>query len=1077
MIAKLFGLLGLAIILSACHQELMPAKSLQTLADFSQIALMTEQKMQQGIAFPVEMDRRGIKIDGSYRLLRGGSFQWFRLPESTWEDRIKKYKALGFNALDIYVAWNQVEPEEGKFNFDKPNLRRFLDLAKREGLFVAVRPGPYITNEMDGGGLPAWLTKNASKKSYDRDGRANLRTADPDFIEPVRRYLTAVNELLKPYMADQGGPIVLYVLENEYNWFERAFGTDRLFWYEGGLERPISQPMLTREYFTALRSIIVDNGVTIPTVTCPGDGKASASGDAEAVIPFPNIYEWANEGQPEEIAFDLLQDMHDPTRHNGLFVDVPSGSMELNRSTQEIRRLTMGGLDAFFAFNVTGMIQEGYMNSLTLAARAADVAPHWGPADEKPADWIGTIFDFSDPFKILNGFASPNAGYFGNVIDYDGAISSSGVLRDLFYQYRRDNFFFNTMEGLLGASELPRRSGSFSGADPRLQVDNPNIGARQKIGMVHYWHEMTQGTSLIGLVNQTGMAQTIQKGGLHFKGQTLPQFTSMVIPSAEEKKLTYDLFMLHQLPLNRAFTLGYSTSEMLTTRSFNEEQILVVYGWKDSEGELSLQSDGLEATSLEAGIVVQQKSADRITISYRHADGQIAVFKNRGGQTLRLYITNTQDAGHLWFLNKGDEDLLVTGLDFAELEQRGDTFGLRYQAGHRSRPISVISSQPILATGLTLQKPWDSASLRAIYQLPPASPRPSLPRLDLAWTKSDRAETMPGFDDSQWIRIEGEPKALEFLNIYSGHTWYKTTFNIGSERERKSLDRLKVESASDIVGIYVNGQYVTTMNPFGTEIDNQSQDRNYRFAKLAPYLHLGQNEITFRTEVWGHGSFMFGRGTVIGTKARMPALPYDGLKGLYGKVTLGSKELRNWTVGTQLGGERLGYTEAQVTTQGWTPAQASNLQLRKGDVVWYRTEFATASLPDRKAWDAPIVLNIEGQSSKATIFLNGHMLGRWLSDTAWIQQGFWGRPQRGMWVSLSPDQYPLPYEMLRQDGQPNTLAIVFEDCSTSSTPAGVIRDISLQYNQEGIKWQGSGIQRFEGIRSIGFIPVRQIQTF
>lgn len=1019
-------------------------------------------------SYSVALDAKGFKIDGRYRLLRGGSVQWFRLPESTWNDRLRKYKEMGFNALDIYIAWNQIEPREGEFNFEQPNLRRFLELAQSYGLYVAVRPGPYITNEMDGGGLPAWLTRNATKKSYDEDGRPNLRTYDPDFIKPVSRYLKALNEVLKPYMADQGGPIVLYVIENEYNWFERSFQTDRLFTYDGGLERPLRQPMETGKYFTALRDIVRQSGVTVPLVTCPGDGKISAMGDVPDVMPFPNIYEWANEGQPEEIAYDLLKAMHDPNQHGGIYQNSSSGSMELNRNTQESRRLIMGGLDSLFTFNLAGMIQQGYMNSLTLAARAGDVPPHWGEPGEKPNDWIGTIFDLSDPKRYVSGFLAPLAGYFGNVIDYDGPLSSSGVQRDLYYQYRRDNFFFNLTENLLGASGLPQRSGNFKDADPRLVVKNKDLGSRQKIGQVHYWHEV-EGTSFIGLVNQSGKVQTVEKGGITFKGQSLPRFRPLTVPLAQEKRSTYDLIMLHDFPLDEAFTLHYATSEVLTARAFNDEKLLIVYGVQGSGGELALTGNGLELVTQDEGIQLEEKTADRITLSYEHAQGRIALIRNAAGQKLRVYITTLEEAGNIWFFKKGEADVMITGLDDLEVLDRER---LRFHYRAKTGVLDMLSADKVTLEGLTEKTAFDPATRRTQLTLPALPAPPVLPEFTEARIISDRAETQPDFDDSGWLSIQGEPKALEFLDIFAGHTWYRTRFEIKDAAALKKLDRLYIESASDIVGVYVNGQYLATLNPFGTEIDNQSPNTRYKFQGLTPYLKVGMNTITFRTEVWGHGSFMFGRGTIVGTQARMPALPYDGLKGLYGKAQIGNRDLTQWTVGTQLGGERAGYFRPDYNAEAWKKVDGRSLALEKGDILWYRTEFTRDQLPKPDEWAAPVVLNLKGQGAKATIFLNGQMIGRWLSDENWLQKGFWGRPQRGMWVPLSADMFPVPYEMLYSDGRLNTLSIAFEDTSTDKDPAGRLENISLQYNQEGMEWRNNAIERTAGIKGVGFITLR-----
>jgi hypothetical protein len=88
---------------------------------------------------------------------------------------------------------------------------------------------------------------------------------------------------------------------------------------------------------------------------------------------------------------------------------------------------------------------------------------------------------------------------------------------------------------------------------------------------------------------------------------------------------------------------------------------------------------------------------------------------------------------------------------------------------------------------------------------------------------------------------------------------YRATFNL---TKIPRIPTLYVPSASTFVGIYVNGVYITTLNPLGTEINSASDDPHYRFKIDPKLLHLGENILAFRVEVWGHGSFMFFRGSL-----------------------------------------------------------------------------------------------------------------------------------------------------------------------------------------------------------------------
>ena len=65
---------------------------------------------------------------------------------------------MGCNTVGTYVAWNMHEPTEGIFNFEGGlDLRKFIQTAHEVGLYVILRPAPYICAEWEFGGLPYWL--------------------------------------------------------------------------------------------------------------------------------------------------------------------------------------------------------------------------------------------------------------------------------------------------------------------------------------------------------------------------------------------------------------------------------------------------------------------------------------------------------------------------------------------------------------------------------------------------------------------------------------------------------------------------------------------------------------------------------------------------------------------------------------------------------------------------------------------------------------------------------------------------------------------------------------------------------
>src|SRR5271157_1538993 len=104
------------------------------------------------------IDGERLVLDGKPFQIRSGEMHYPRVPREYWRDRMQKMRALGLNTLTTYVFWNLHEPRQGVFDFSgNLDLGAYLKTAQEEGLFVLLRPGPYVCSEWDLGGLPSWL--------------------------------------------------------------------------------------------------------------------------------------------------------------------------------------------------------------------------------------------------------------------------------------------------------------------------------------------------------------------------------------------------------------------------------------------------------------------------------------------------------------------------------------------------------------------------------------------------------------------------------------------------------------------------------------------------------------------------------------------------------------------------------------------------------------------------------------------------------------------------------------------------------------------------------------------------------
>ncbi len=154
-------------------------------------------------------------LNGKPFVVKAAEIHYPRIPKPYWEHRIKMCKALGMNTVCIYIFWNIHEQREGEFDFTGNNdVAEFCRLAQKNGMYVIVRPGPYVCAEWEMGGLPWWLLK---KKDI------RLRERDPYFMERVKIFEQKVGEQLAGLTIQNGGPIIMVQVENEYG----SYGEDK----------------------------------------------------------------------------------------------------------------------------------------------------------------------------------------------------------------------------------------------------------------------------------------------------------------------------------------------------------------------------------------------------------------------------------------------------------------------------------------------------------------------------------------------------------------------------------------------------------------------------------------------------------------------------------------------------------------------------------------------------------------------------------------------------------------------------------------------------------------------------------
>lgn len=198
-------------------------------------------------------------LDGQPIQIISGSIHYFRVVPEYWRDRLEKLKSLGMNTVETYIPWNLHEPEKGRYVFDGMcDVVKFVRTAEELGLYVILRPSPYICAEWEFGGLPGWLLSE--------DGM-RLRVSDPVFLKHVQDYYDVLLPVLKPLQITEGGNVILMQVENEYGYF----GNDK-------------------QYLERLRDMLRAGGITVPLITSdePKD-ESMEGGCVEGALPTGNF--------------------------------------------------------------------------------------------------------------------------------------------------------------------------------------------------------------------------------------------------------------------------------------------------------------------------------------------------------------------------------------------------------------------------------------------------------------------------------------------------------------------------------------------------------------------------------------------------------------------------------------------------------------------------------------------------------------------------------------------------------------------------------------------------------------------
>lgn len=195
-------------------------------------------------------------LDGKPFQMISGEIHYPRVPREAWRQRMQMAKAMGINTIGTYVFWNVHEPQKGNYDFSGNNdIAAFVKTAQEEGLWVVLRPSPYVCAEWEFGGYPYWLQNQKGLV---------VRSREPQYLQAYKNYITEVGKQLTPYLVTHGGNILLVQVENEYG----SYAADK-------------------EYLDINRKLFIAAGFDCTLYTCDPP-KDLAKGNLPGLFPAVN---------------------------------------------------------------------------------------------------------------------------------------------------------------------------------------------------------------------------------------------------------------------------------------------------------------------------------------------------------------------------------------------------------------------------------------------------------------------------------------------------------------------------------------------------------------------------------------------------------------------------------------------------------------------------------------------------------------------------------------------------------------------------------------------------------------------
>ncbi|GAP88114.2 putative beta-galactosidase B [Rosellinia necatrix] len=539
-----------------------------------------------GLTNLVQWDHYSFHINGQRLFVFSGEFHYWRYPvPELWRDLLEKVKAAGFNAFSIYNHWGYHNPLPGVLDFESGahNFTEIMTLAKDLGMYMIIRPGPYINAEANAGGFPLWVTTGAYGK---------LRDNDPRYTEAWTPYMTEISKVIAPHLITNGGNVVLFQIENELGnqWLNAATKTPNV---------PV------QEYMELLEQNARENGIDVPLTHN---------------APNTRDYSWSNDFSDAKGNVDVV----------GVDSYPSCWSCNLSECTgtngEYVAYQTQNYYDYFAVQSPT---QPSFMPEF----QGGSYNPWGGPQGGCPADigadfanlfYRNLIYQKVSAISLYMLFGGTSWGWHAAPVvassyDYSSPVSENRKIGSKYYETKLLTQFTRVAKDLAMTDRIGNNSDySTNPAIAVSELRNPETGARFYVAMHSY--------------SPSGTLETFQLRIKTSEGQlTVPQHGGKIAINGHQAKILVTDFQFGSKKLL------YSTAEVLTYAVVEGKEVLALWVPTGESGEFTVQGTrSAKIKSCEGCAIKFFPGRSHITVSFTQNAGMSVVELGDGSRVILL---------------------------------------------------------------------------------------------------------------------------------------------------------------------------------------------------------------------------------------------------------------------------------------------------------------------------------------------------------------------------------------------------------------------------------------------------------